>query len=259
LAPAKGDLLALFETYLDESDGPILGVAAYVFEKDACKALDLQWKALLDDFDLPYFHMVDCVHLNAPFDRLTREESIEAERRAIEIIRDYMLVGVVTTVDENDYNTWVARQQLGTAYSYCCWQTISTVNVWMNDRGIEGEIAYFFEAGHKHASETDEIMRQIGLTDETRKSNRYVSHSFVDKRNVRPVQTPDILAYLHTQHFKRIQRGEKKPRKDFSALIEGRPHKAFAATRDTVSPRLIHGHPELEGRPPSWVRKSSAP
>lgn len=254
LVPGKGGLLALFEAYLDESDGPILGVAAYVFETDACKALDLEWEALLDDFGLPYFHMVDCVHHNPPFDKLTLEGCINAEKRAIKIIRDHMLVGTVTTVDERDYNTWMAREQLGTAYSYCCWQTISALNFWMNDRGIEGDIAYFFEAGHAGAGEANDIMREIGRTDVTRKSNRYASHSFVDKKKVRPVQTPDILAYLHTQHFKRLREGKSTPRKDYVALVEGRPHKAFEATRATVSPDLVNGHSQLSGYKPSWVR-----
>jgi hypothetical protein len=57
-------VVPFFETYFDESDShkgaSALCVAAYLFEKEACKALDLEWKAVLDEFGLPFFHMVDC-------------------------------------------------------------------------------------------------------------------------------------------------------------------------------------------------------
>jgi hypothetical protein len=251
-------IVALFETYFDESDShdgaPALCVAAYVFEKESCRALDLEWKAALDAFGLPYFHMVDCVHLNPPFDKLSRDQSIEVEKHMIGIIRERMTLGAAITVNEGDYNTWAARRQLGSAYSYCCWQTIAMINHWLDTQGLAGDISYFFESGHSHAMETSAIMDEIAKDEEFKKANRYAAHSFVDKQKVRPIQTPDILAWLHANHFKRVQRGEKKPRKDYVALVEGRPHKAFIATRDTVSSEFVTGHPELAGYTPSWVR-----
>jgi hypothetical protein len=50
----------------------------------------------------------------------------------IAIIRSHMLFGSAITVDERDYNTWAARGKLETAYSDCCWQTIASINVWMD-------------------------------------------------------------------------------------------------------------------------------
>jgi hypothetical protein len=47
-----------------------------LFEKEASKALDLEWKALLAEFGLPFFHMVDCAHLMPPFDKLTGQNAL---------------------------------------------------------------------------------------------------------------------------------------------------------------------------------------
>lgn len=256
-----GGIVALFETYIDEGDShddaPALCVAAYLFETEKCKMLDLEWKAVLDEFELPYFHMVDCVHLSKPFDKLSRDQSIEVEKRMIGIIRDHMLFGAATTVDERDYDTWAARHEIGTAYSYCCWQTIAAVNSWMNSNGLKGDMAYFFESGHDSAGETNAIMNAIAKNEDARQATRYATHAFVCKEKVRSIQTPDILAWLHANHFKRVQRGFSNPRKDYVALVKDRPHKSFIATRDTVDTALINGHPQLDGYKPSWVKKTT--
>ena len=72
------------ECYFDESGSdkgsPLLCVAGYLFGKDESKALDLKWKVALDYFCLPYFRMASCAHNTKPFDHLSRDECIEAEK-----------------------------------------------------------------------------------------------------------------------------------------------------------------------------------
>ena len=75
---------------------------------------------------------------------------------------------------------------------------------------------------------------------------------------MRPIQAPDILAWLHANHFKRLKGGLIKPRKDYAALVENRPYKAFIATSESVSNNLVNGHPELDGYRPSWVSIKSS-
>jgi uncharacterized protein DUF3800 len=237
--------VTLIEAYFDESgshDGShALCVAGYLFEKKQCEALDLGWKTVLDQFSLPYFHMVDCAHGNDPFDKLSKDERIAAEKLMIGLIRKHMAFGSAITVDENDYNTWGARQKLGTAYTYCCWQSLAGMQVWLNQNSFEGKVSYFFEAGHKHQAEANEIMNRIFKDVDLRQSYRYSSHSFVDKKLVRPIQAPDIFAWLHWHHFERLRQGIAAPRKDFVALVEGLPYKMFIANRETVSPALVSG------------------
>jgi hypothetical protein len=171
--------VAFYRVCLDESDShdgaPALCVAAYLFEKDACDQLDIKWKSVLDEYELPYFHMVDCVHLKRPFDKLARDQSIDVEKKVIAIISEHMLLGAAITVNEKDYNNWAARKELGTAYSYCCWQTIVMVNARMDERKLDGEIAYFFEVGHESAGETHAIMEAIVKNPRLKKSYRHAS------------------------------------------------------------------------------------
>jgi hypothetical protein len=249
--------ISRYQVFLDESGShagaEALCVAAYLFEQEACAKLDAEWRTTLSDFDLPYFHMVDCVHRIDPFDRLNKEQAVEVEKRMISIIRTHMTLGTAVTVDEYEYNRWAARREVGTAYSYCCWMTVSMINAWMDVNGLDGELTYYFEAGHQSASQFNLIMSEVAGRSDVKRRYRHVSHSFVEKREVRPIQAPDILAWLHANHFKRLKRGLCEPRKDYVALVRDRPHKGFIATRESVSSNLVEGHPGLRGYRPSWI------
>ena len=102
VAPGSFDLVALFETYFDESgshDGSeVLCVAGYIFQKEDCINLDWQWKEVLGQYQLPFFSMVDCAHGNDPFDKLTKPERIAVATRMIDLIKKYMRFGISVTI-----------------------------------------------------------------------------------------------------------------------------------------------------------------
>jgi hypothetical protein len=89
LAPRETDLVTIVQAYFDESDShagaPALSVAGFVFNPQSCLELDDQWLAVLERYELPYFHVVDCAHGNRPFDKLTKDECIAVEKEMIAI------------------------------------------------------------------------------------------------------------------------------------------------------------------------------
>ena len=118
--------MAFLECYFDESgsdDGsPILCVAGYLFEKDERKKLDFGWKAVLDQYSLPFFRMSACAHNQKPFKHLSRDECIEAEKAMIRLINNHATLGVAVTVNAADYETWFdghGRILAGDAYTRC--------------------------------------------------------------------------------------------------------------------------------------------
>ena len=124
------------ECYFDESGShsgsPVLSLGGYLFEKEQCKALDLGWKAVLDRYRLPYFRMSACTHKQFPFDHLTDQECIDAEKAVISLINDHALLGLGMVVNESDYSTFfdaAAQQVVGTAYSFCCWQVLDRYSI----------------------------------------------------------------------------------------------------------------------------------
>jgi hypothetical protein len=82
---------------------------------------------------------------------------------------------------------------------------------WANANNINGEVSYFFEAGHRHQVQSETLMHHVfEITD-----FRYLSHSFVNKRLIRPIQSADILAWQAATFRKRCI---NKPRADFLSL-----------------------------------------
>lgn len=65
-------------------------------------------------------------------------------------------------VNENDYNTWFEGQNpAGDAYTFCCWQILAGIRTWIIRNQFQGEIAYFFEAGHASQSRANALMTRI--------------------------------------------------------------------------------------------------
>ena len=102
LAPNRNDLVALLQTYFDESHGPdgLMCVAGYVFTKSRAMTFDRLWRRdVLKKYGLPYFRMSSCAHGNEPFDKLGKAKCVDAEKQAISIIHETALRGVAATVD----------------------------------------------------------------------------------------------------------------------------------------------------------------
>jgi hypothetical protein len=90
----------------------------------------------------------------------------------------------------------------------------------LDERNFTGKVAYFFESGCQHQSQANAILKEIAAIDDERRAFRYLSHSFVDKIEARPVQTGDILSWQTATDQKRLSSGKRR-RADFSALTNG--------------------------------------
>jgi hypothetical protein len=227
--------------------------AGYLFDKDSCEALDLKWKEVLDRFRLPFFRMSACAHRQKPFDQLLPQECIDVETEMIRLINEHALLGAAVAVNEQDYNTWFeGRNSAGSAYTFCCWQVLAGIRSWIMRNRFQGEVAYFFEAGHRSQSEANALMHRIFANQTLRQSYCYTGHAFVDKQKVRPVQTADILAWQQATQVKRRLNKNSNMRADFRALAAKPRHELFIGNRETVGgviayQRWIQGLPVNNG------------
>jgi Protein of unknown function (DUF3800) len=256
LLPDGGMAMQLVEAYFDESGSDatseVLCLAGYVFQKDACVELDLRWRDVLAKYKLPFFRMSACAHGVKPFDALSMDQRIAVEKEMIGLIKDYAAFGMAVTVDPKQFDAIMPKiPEVGSAYSFCAHSCLVAVRWWADQNNYFGDIAYFFESGHRSASEANEIMNRIFNMRNLRESHRYASHTFADKRKVRPLQAADLLAWQWFTDQKRRMYGAKRPvRKDCYALVENSkpPHRVLHVNQQMLE---WHQHRILSGLYPA--------
>jgi hypothetical protein len=248
----------LVEAYFDESGthggSEFMCVGGYIAEAEKSKTMQDEWQIMLADYDLPYFHMVDCAHGSAPFDKLTLDERIAVETRAIGLMRANIAECFVLSILPAEHARWIPTSPLfGSPYSVCIHNCLTIVQAWADKNHFHGDVAYFFESGHKSQSEANGIMNKIFSVPSLRKEQRYLSHTFADKKKVFGLQAADIIAWQwYTECKRRIERVRPNKRKDLSALMEPRADgtKFFAGAhlgaqflQQIATPHLRHEYP----------------
>ncbi|HEX3431651.1 MAG TPA: hypothetical protein VHT03_12270 [Rhizomicrobium sp.] len=230
-----GILMVLVESYFDESLGiakrrdpdgtvrdiPILCVAGYLMESEQSKLLSQEWRAVLDKYGLAYFHMVDCAHGNGVFAGLTKPQRIHVAAQMIGIIKKRTIAGFAIATNVQQFTEFMPQHPLiGTAYTFCVTLATAAIRQWVRATNYQGDVAYFFEAGHQSQPEADQIMGRLFNTPNLKIASRYVRHAFVEKARSAPVQAADLLAWQFYTDGRRQVEGHTVHRKDFESLIE---------------------------------------
>lgn len=258
LAPEKNDLMALLQSFFDESYGPegVVCVAGYVFTKSRAQALDKSWRKMLDDWGLPHFRMSACAHGNEPFDTLSKEDHVKVEKEAIGLIHKYALHGVSATVDPTDLAKVKTGHPAGrfsaTPYEFCVWHCVVMVAMWAREKrpGVTHSISYVFESGDAHQSEANAMMKFASTYPNFRDFSMYGGHAFLPKEKARPTQAADLLAWQWFTDSKRRAKPSYRPRKDLEALLDGGvTHNTVHADQSYLSQMVYDLRRVREGQP----------
>lgn len=219
LNPHGGAVVVMFEGYFDESGDfeavpKVFCISGYFMRQEDAKALDSAWQQVLDEYELPYFHMVDCAHGNPPFEKLKEEgRCVEAEKRFIDLIKKYTLEGFSVVANGDHFDPTPEDPDI---YSTCVSACLSALDVFLKSHRIDGQIAYFFESGHKNKGRAySHVAAQINKSG--------ASLTFADKKQIRLLQAADLLAWQTTKYVKDRLSRKRPPRKDFMSLME-HPH-----------------------------------
>jgi len=211
--------------YIDESwshDGAqSLVLAGYVLDASRIKAFERRWAAMLSNYCLPAFHMVDCAHGAKAFKDLSRIDRIEAETEAIKIIREETAIGFAVSISNAEYSALLKGMEpkgSTSPYTVCLTTCLSMVSTWARQSGFNGDLAYFFEAGHKDERYARMQMNKLFQNEQVKRATHYTSHTFGDKLEHVPLQAADILAWLWGNFT--VNRGTGRPlRQDLRALL----------------------------------------
>ena len=189
--------MAIAEAYFDESgsheDSPFLVVAGYLFERGAAELLAGEWRAMFARFALPFFRMSSCAHGNGAFEGMSKELRLEVEKLAIALIKKYMTFGAAVSVDMKHAHLLPRTTLYEDPYSFVCWYALMAVRRWAAETNFVGDVAYFFESGHKSQGKAATLMDDIFFNEELREAYRYASHAFADKAKLPRFNVPIFL------------------------------------------------------------------
>jgi Protein of unknown function (DUF3800) len=218
--------VSFVEAYFDESgshdDSPVLCVAGHIIRQDARIKLDAEWQKVLQQFKLPFFRMSACANGSKPFDVLTIDQRIDAEKQLIAITKQYISYGIAITVIPKLYReiTPDDPEITGTPYSFLAHACLAAVSWWATERKCTGQIAYHFESGHRSRSEADRIMQRLFRQPKLREKHRYISHAFAEKKATPALQAADLIAWhWYTDEKRRITGSPVPSRKDCVELM----------------------------------------
>lgn len=236
MLPRGGVCVALVEAYFDESYGTaktqdgrkagILCVTGYIIESGQARALCDDWRAVLEPHGLPFFHMVDCAHGNEEFKPLRDQPKVRSliASQMIGNIKRRTIRGIGVSIGTEVFDKLAPRHPvIGSAYSLCLTTILSGVEKWIRETKYQGDVAYFFEAGHDSQKEANWILDQTFNQPDMKKQFHYVGHAFLEKAHSPPTQAADLLAWQYYTSIRRRLEGKADHRQDFASLI-AHPH-----------------------------------
>jgi hypothetical protein len=200
----------LYSAYLDESGthegSDAVVVAGFISNAVKWQAFSQGWKAALDDWQIPMFHMSDYENRQDSFKSWNGQERKERLNRLLGLIKQHTFDSIAFAVLKKSFDEIFsdkAKRICGDAYglaSIGCWHKLA---LRAREPQIDGFLAYIMETGSKGSSALTRIYgkesKNPGWTNDT----RILSLSFQDKRFFLPLQAADILAY---EIFKQIHR-----------------------------------------------------
>jgi hypothetical protein len=238
----------MYEGYFDESGDieteGVFCISGYYLTSQQAIEMDRRWAEVLTDYDLPYFHMVDCAHGAPPFRHLSKDTRIIVVKRLIKIIKENTLRGFSNAF----YAGRMSKSIGGDVYSDAVSTCVTALDTFIRLSGMDSKkTAYFFEAGHKNKgnayNRVAHHVEKIGA-----------SITFAKKEQIRLLQAADLLAWQSTKFLKDRLSQKRQPRKDFLSLMEHRHTFAHLSVDENSEAGLAFEEFPERKQPGSMVR-----
>jgi len=197
----------IITAYIDESgthDGsPHTIMAGYVAPFGKWIKLEDRWDRMLKRHGVQYFHATEWLQGKKQFKGWTYEQKMQFILEAEKLIKSYVSFGITAKLGNADYEQhYVAgnrprKPQLDTKYGICFRMILSVLPRMLDDiaKNPSDELHLILEDGHKNAGDAVRIFRMFkdeAPPDISRMVNKL---SFADKKNTKPLQVADSLAY----------------------------------------------------------------
>lgn len=206
----------LFEAYLDESgcddQSKVLVVGGYLIEQKNARLMESRWNALLEQYKVPFFHMVDCAHGNKHFKGMPKEKRARFAQKLIELIGKRQSWGFVVACPVARHYPVKGYDPYTTGIATCAMLMQSILQTEMPGQSVTINI----EAGHKSAPAAKTVLdRYVGLPD----FSKLESYRFARKDQSVLLQAADILCWQVAKNIKNVVFDGRSSRRDYIELV----------------------------------------
>lgn len=230
-----GDRAVDFEAYFDESatGGALTAncISGYMFEAGAAARMKAEWLKALAAFDLPYFHMVECVHRRKNFQRYHDANDVETPRIImgvfVNLIMRYAYKGIsmiYNPIAFSGIHTETKESLAAKLYADAAFVAGSfTQSKCGHATNEPGTLRFVFEQGHVGQKILKRTLENLFFSDQARDVPRVTEIKFATKMEEPLTQAADILAWSSTKYaISRAQGYQVRP--EFEALLASVDH-----------------------------------
>lgn len=216
--------------YFDESSthasSPLIVIAGGVSDDVQWSFFEAEWKGLLEEFKVPYFHMRKFAHSIGPFapwkgDEKRRRQFIE---RLVGILRRRVTVSIGLALLLDAYREVVTPEKVaefGTPYALCGNLCVRLTGEWAQRRQHDEPIRYVFESGAQEAAELQSGFNAATAVEAVQKHYRMGSFEFAGKKDLGALQAADFIAWELAKTMVEYQKdSRRRVRKSLLSLTD---------------------------------------
>lgn len=237
--------MSIATAFFDESgthdDDKNLCLAGYLFEGSSVADFEVDWRSMLANYDLQYFHMREFRQQGkGVFRHLTQELRDQAILDAIRVIEKHASCGFAFSIAKADFDVIARDSFWSKEYSFLANQTFYGIEQWFKDREL-GAVDYVFEHGAMGWGQAEKVFNDAKSQPALKAQFRLGEFRRRTKEAAVQLQAADILVWSTLRERRRVDQGAKLGQ-----------HEEFKRLR-TV-PLDVHHWDEDAGEMIQWLR-----
>jgi len=196
--------------YFDDSGTdprhPALVMGECIATVENWTAFQEEWRCILEEHHLEYFHMTDFDNRQGQFhrDKFPEEHRIPLQVKLLATLKKRIQAIVVAATNKHDYFAAQMERSYGCKiYAYTAYQCLSGVAQWADETGYDAPIAYVFDHGGGSRElggkgTLDDLRTDIVRDSQLRQRFRIKeleSWSYGLMKSLNPLQGADVVAY----------------------------------------------------------------
>jgi hypothetical protein len=217
-------MFAVLLAFLDESGihdptgkypgSQIAGVGGAIAPTKVWDRLEAEWVNMLIRWQVPSFHMSECLNQKKSFKGWRRERAEELTQEAFNIIDRHRMMRVCGTVSVQDYDQLLGvemKKALQHPYFFCLTLCINQILEWL-PAGFNETVSFVCDRQDEfsaHAHENYSMLKN--LEGQVARPELLGSFTYDSKLKRIPLQVADPIAYTFTRHLRRTEYEPHKP------------------------------------------------